>query len=63
VLFSGLSIQVFHPLPQRGYRAVHRFGQDKFDNIGFILGSSQFLLLPQLQKTTVASKMVKIDSK
>ena len=36
----------------------------KIDYGGLVLGSSQFLLLPQLlQKMMLASKMVKIDSK
>ena len=46
------------------YRAFHRFGQAKFVYGGPVLGSSQFLLLPQLpQKMRFASKVVKIDSK
>ena len=46
------------------YRAFHRFGQAKIHNDGSILGSSQFLLLPKLpHKMTLASKVVKIDSK
>ena len=46
------------------YRAFHRFGQAKFAYGGPVLGSSQFLLLPQLpQKMMLASKVVKIDSK
>jgi hypothetical protein len=46
------------------YRAFHRFGQAKFPDGGSFLGSSQFLLLPQLPlKTTLGLKVVKIDSK
>ena len=46
------------------YRAFHRFGQAKFAYGGPVLGSSQFLQLPQLpQKMKLASKVVKIDSK
>ena len=46
------------------YRAFHRFGQAKICNGGLALGSSEFLLLPQLpQKMTLASKVVKNDSK
>ena len=46
------------------YRVFHRFGQAKFAYGGPVLGSSQFLLLPQLpQKMMLASKVVKIDSK
>ena len=42
----------------------HGFTQDEICNGGSALGSSQFLLLPQLpQKMTLASKLVKIDSK
>ena len=41
-----------------------RFGQAKFACGGQVLGSSQFSLLPQLpEKTKLASKVVKIDSK
>jgi hypothetical protein len=42
----------------------HGFGQAKFANGALILGSSQFLLLPQWPlKTMLAIKMVKINSK
>jgi hypothetical protein len=42
----------------------HRFRQAKFAYEGSILGSSQFLLLPQLpQKMELASKVVKVDLK
>jgi len=45
-------------------RAFHGFGQAKFPDGGSALGSSQFSKLPQLhQKTMLASKGVKIDSK
>jgi len=46
------------------HRASHQFGQAKFACGGKVLGSSRFLLLPQLpQKTKLASKVVKIDLK
>jgi hypothetical protein len=46
------------------YKAFHRFGQSKFPDGGLVLGSSQFLILPQLpQKTMLGLKVVKIDSK
>jgi len=52
------------PNLQGRYRAFHRFGQAKFPDGGSALGSSQFSILPQLhQKTMLASKGVKIDSK
>ena len=46
------------------YRAFHSFGLAKFAYGGPVLGTSQFLLLPQLaQKMMLVSKVVKIDSK
>jgi len=52
-----------NPFGLLSYRAFHRFGQAKIAHGGLALGSSQFLLLPQLpQKMTIASKVVKIDS-
>jgi len=40
------------------------FGQAKLGYGGLVLGSRQFLLLPQLpQKTPIASKVVKSNSK
>jgi hypothetical protein len=46
------------------YRAFHRFGQAKLADGGLILGSSQFLVLPQLPlKMMLGLKEVKIDSK
>jgi hypothetical protein len=46
------------------YRAFHRFGHAKFPDDGSILGSSQFLILPQLPpKILLNSKVVKIDPK
>ena len=52
------------PLCCEFYRAFHRFGQAKIAHSGLVLGSSQFLLLPQLpQKKMRASKVVKIDLK
>jgi len=30
----------------RSYRAFHRFGQAIFHDVGLVLGSSQFLMLP-----------------
>ena len=49
---------------QTEMNSFNRFGQAKFAYGGPVLDSSQFLLLPQLpQKMTLASKMVKIDSK
>jgi len=49
---------------QKRYRAFHRFGQAKICNGGSALGSSQFLLLPQLlQKTALGLKVVKIETK
>ena len=44
------------------YRVFHRFGQTNFAYGGQVLGSSQFLVLPQLpEKTKLASKVVKIN--
>jgi len=44
------------------YREFHGFGQAKFPNCGWVLGSSQFSILPQLpQKTMLGLKGVKID--
>jgi len=41
-----------------------QFGQPKFPDGGSILGSSQFLVVPQLPpKTKLSLKEVKIDSK
>jgi len=46
------------------YRAFHRFVQAKIAYGGLVLGSSQFLILPQLPlKMMLASKVVKIDLK
>jgi len=46
------------------YKAFHGLWQAKFPSSGLVLGSSQFSLLPKLpQKTTLNSKVVKIDSK
>ena len=46
------------------YIEFHRFGQAKIRIGGSTLSLSQFLLLPQLpQKTALASKVVKNDSK
>jgi len=46
------------------YRALHRFGQAKFPDGGWILGSSQLSVLPQLPpKTMLGLKEVKINSK
>ena len=45
------------------YRVFHRFVQAKFAYGGQVLGSSRFLLLPQLPEKKLASKVVKIDSK
>jgi hypothetical protein len=46
------------------YSVFHQFGQAKFVNGVTILSPSQFSLLPQQpQKTKVASKVVKTDSK
>jgi len=40
-------------------RAFHRFGQAEFPECGSILGSSQFLILPQLPlKTMLVLKVV-----
>ena len=48
----------------RIYSVFHRFRKAKFANGGWILSSSQFSILPQLaQKMTLASKVVKINSK
>jgi hypothetical protein len=45
-------------------RAFYRFGQAKFLWGGFVLGSSQFSLMPQLpQKITLNFKVPKMDSK
>ena len=45
------------------HRAFQWFAQAKIRNGGLVLGSSQFLLLPQLpQKMKLASKVVKNDS-
>jgi hypothetical protein len=46
------------------YRAFHEFERAKFPDGGSVLGSNQFLILPQLpQKITLDSKVVKIDPK
>ncbi len=53
-------------VPNRGAtnRAFHGFLQAKFPYRGLVLGSSQFLPLPQLpQKTTLNLKIVNFDSK
>ena len=48
----------------QSYRAFHRFGQTQIADSGLVLGSSQCSFLSQLpQKMTLASKVVKIDSK
>ena len=61
--FRGKKLQTLSETKQK-YRAFHRFGQAKISYGGLVLGSSQFLLLPQLpQIMTLASKVVKIDSK
>jgi len=45
-------------------RAFHRFEHAKPANIGLVLGSSQFLLQPQVtQKMALISSVVKIDLK
>ena len=51
------------PDPKSRYRVSHRFGQAKFAYGGQVLGSSRFLLLPQLPEKKLASIVVKIDSK
>ena len=46
------------------YRAFHRFWQAKIAYSGLVLGSCQFLLLPQLpQKMAFTSKVVKMTQK
>jgi len=46
------------------FSVFYRFGQAKIAYGGLVLGSSQLSLLPKLpQKMTLASKVVKIDSK
>jgi hypothetical protein len=46
------------------YRAFYRFGQTKFIDVGSVLGSSQFSILPQLPlKMMLGLKVVKINSK
>jgi len=45
------------------YRAFHGFGQVKFAYCSSVLGSTQFMLLPQLPLKTLNLKVVKIDSK
>ncbi len=46
------------------YSVFQGFRQAKSSNVGLILSSSQFLILPQLpQKIRLASKVVKVDSK
>ena len=61
---TWISLQVILRLIHDDYRAFHQFGQTKFAYGGKVLGSSQFPLLPQLpQKMTLASKVVKIDSR
>jgi hypothetical protein len=46
-----------------GYSVFHQFRQAKFAYGGYILSSSQFLLLTQLAlKKTLAIKVVKIDT-
>ncbi len=48
----------------RYYSVFQGFRQAKSANGGWILSSSQFLILPQLpQKMKLASKVVKVDSK
>jgi len=57
-------LSFFSPNSETWYRAFHRFGQAKFPDGGSILGSSQFLILPQLPlKTMIGLKVVKIGSK
>jgi len=56
-----ISTSSFHGIT---YRAFHGFGQAKFAYGGSVLGSSQFVLLPQLPlKMMLDLKVVKIDSK
>jgi len=44
------------------YRVFHQFGQAKFPDGGLGLGSSQFLILPQLPlKMILGIKVVKIE--
>ena len=46
------------------YRAFHSFGQAKIVNGGFVLGLSQFPVLPQLPyKIMLGSNKVKMESK
>jgi len=46
------------------HRAFHGFGQAKLHNGGSVLGSSQFLILPQLsQKMMLGLKGVKFNLK
>ena len=46
------------------YRAFHSFGQAKIVNGGFVLGLSQFPVLPQLPyKIMLGSNEVKMESK
>ncbi len=57
---NGQSMTTFELL----YSVFYQFRQATFDNGGSLLDSSQFLLLFQLpQKTRLASKVVKINSK
>jgi len=52
LVFTALNVSRFHGLgiddKFRAYRTFHRFVQAKFAYGGQILGSSRFLLLPQL---------------
>jgi len=59
-----LSQSHIYSLTSESYRAFHRFGQARFLVGGYVLGSSQFSVLPQLSpKTMLGLKEIKIDSK
>jgi hypothetical protein len=64
MMFYFISIIEHNSSISNNYGVFHHFRQAKFAYGGSILGSSQFMLLPQLpQKMELASKEVKVDSK
>jgi hypothetical protein len=64
IFFSHKEILLSLSLSLESYSVFQGFSKAKFANGGSILSSSQFSILPQIaQKMTLASKVVKIDSK
>ncbi len=57
-LIAGSVLELFYL-----YSVFQEFSKAKSANGGLILSLSQFLILPQLQKIKLASKVVKVDSK